>query len=291
MGFLDLNGWDLNVSVDSFRSSDVEIGSRGGAYSGASRDGRRAIGLQFQGTAVLQKNIDAGPLENMLRGRGHHFPFDTTLYADGTGVGPEAGYSATLVTAAPAPKYGTRCLKVPSATSISWIVDMPWYPEQGMGEYTLMFWFWNGASWDHYIITSAPDGGSSFKNGASAAAPGNYSVTEASPGTLTVTLEGQNAAGANADAYFDDLVILPFSLDPQGDAVATDAITGFYTAGRAFSAMPRLLVTGTCLNGGVGYLEMLGAVGNVGWAQAMVGGVWTTVRTVEFTLTEAAPRR
>lgn len=296
MAFLTINGWTIPILDGSFSVQDVDVGQRGPGYSGASRDARRAIGLQVRATAVVQGHHLAMPLEELLRGKGHHFPFDETLYAEsgsGVGVGPEAGYSATLVTAAPAPKYGTRCLKVPSGTTISWIVDEKWYADYGQGEYTIMFWFWNGASWDHYIMTSAPNGTSSYKNGVYATpAPSNYQVTETSPGLLTVELQGQNAAGVNADAYFDDLVILPYSLDVNGDNTAWESITGFYGAGRAFSALPRLDVGGSWYRNGEDFLEMVGTVVNSQYRQAQIASVFSnSARMVEFLLTEAAPKR
>lgn len=292
MAFLTINGWEIDVLDGSASVSDVEVGVRGGGYSGASRDARRAIGSQLKANTVLQDHWLAMILVELLRGNGHHFSFDETLYADsaaGIGVGPEAGYSATLVTAAPAPKYGTRCLKVPSATTISWVVKAPYDDSSGSGEYTVMFWFWNGASWDHYIYCSAPAGNSLFKNGAydSGSSPGNLSSAVASTGLLTVTLEGQNFAGANADAYFDDLVIMPVSLDPNGDGVAHAAITGFYGAAAAFSALPRLNVGGDWYHNGDRSIEMVGAVVGAGFK----GGIARKLRSVEFTLTEAAPSR
>lgn len=292
MAFLSINGWEIDILDGSFSVADVDVGVRGAGYGGSSRDARRAIGVQVKATTIFQDQWLSMPLEELLRGNGHHFSFDETLYADtasGRGVGPEAGYSASLVTAAPAPKYGTRCLKVPSATTISWIVNAPYDDPSGSGECTVMVWFWNGASWDHYVYCQAPAGVSLFKNGAylSGAAPGNVSATVASDGSATVTLEGQNFAGANADAYFDDLVILPVSLDPNADGVVTDAISGFYANTQAFSNLPRLDVGGDWYRNGDRTIEMVGAVVST----SHKGGLARKLRSVEFTLTEAAPGR
>ena len=292
---LTVNGWELPIMDGAFKVTDVEIGSRSGAYSGASRDARRAIGKQITCTVALQTDLLSEPLEDLIRGRGHHFPFDTTLFADGTGVGPESGYSAVLGSAAPAPKYGTQRLQVTSASSISWIVDAPYDAASGSGSFTLMWWFYNGASWDHYIYSESPSGAALYKNGAydSAGLTGNVTATVNSDGELTVTLEGQNVAGANATAYYDDLVILPFALDVNADGVVTAAMTGFYSAGRAFSAMPLLDVGGAWYRANTfGPMPMVGSVTGVGYNQGSINGQWhQTLRTVDITLTEAAPRR
>ena len=53
MAFLTINGWEIDVLDGSASVSDVDVGVRGGGYSGASRDARRAIGSQLKASTVL----------------------------------------------------------------------------------------------------------------------------------------------------------------------------------------------------------------------------------------------
>jgi hypothetical protein len=285
MAILVLNGHTIPVLDGSPSWTYEEIGPVGASIKGWTRDAVRTRRRVFTATVPYHNADKRDEIIHLVSGRGHHIPFDTSLYSDG-GVGPNSGYSCTLGTTAPTPKYGTRRVNVGSGTALSYVVEAP------LGDVYSVLWWYNlsnttpGANtYLHHAVTKNAAGTVVYyENAVAGATINNYSVAYATP-SLTVSLEGQEApgGGATAGAFFDDLVILPFD-------ISATMVASIYGAGRAFSAMPLLNLTGDILRE-PGPVLVRGKVGgDVRLAQASVNGTWyNNLRTFPITLTEAQP--
>lgn len=274
MTFMTINGWSVGIADKNAKMRREEIGLMDGrAFSGQQHDTRRAVKRTGQfATAVLSED-DGEALENLLTGIGWHFPFDVDLYSEDTRLGPASGYTASIGSTSPSPKFGVRRLAVSSSTSIRWDAKLG-------TSYTLMAWIWNGSSWDHWIRRVDDSTGSAvttlWKNGTSGQA-NLYAITVS--GT-SVYLQGKNpTTGANATTYFDDLVVLPW-------VASASQIAAWSSATSAFSPLPKLDLGGDVIRDGTS-IEVRGRVTDVSIEQAMVGGVWVdNARRVSFTMLE-----
>lgn len=270
MPFLSLNGWEVEVADNAAALEFVEVGaSEGRGFAGTNRSTRRALKRKGEFTATPLSNADGSGLIRLLNGEGWHFPFDSDLYSEDTLLNPTTGYTATLGTATPSPKFGTKRLTVPSATTIAWDCALS-------TSYTLACWFWNGAAWEHWVRRSDAGVVTLWKDGTSGqAACGFMKVSSTSAQLL-----GRNAADdGNAAAYIDDLVVLPWSAS-DGQIAAWCAATA------AFSALPKLDLAGDVLREG-GTIEVRGKVSAGKFLQARLSGTWsTTNRVVTFSVEE-----
>lgn len=274
MSFLSLNGWSVGIADRNAKLRREEVGlMEGRAFSGMQHDTRRAVKRTGQFTTGVLGEDDGDALENLLTGLGWHFPFDQDLYSEDTKLGPSAGYTATLGTTTPTPKFGTRRLSVPSGSTILW--------PAGLGSnYTVMAWIWNGSSWDHWIRRSDDSSGSVvttlYKNGVSGQ-PALYSLTVSGG---AVYLSGRNpATNASATTYYDDLVVLPW-------VASAGQLAAWSSAASPFSPIPKLDLSGDVLRE-ASSIEVRGKVTDVVYEQAMVGGVWQdNARRVSFSLLE-----
>lgn len=274
MPFLALNGWAVGIRSGNAKLRREEIGlTEGRAFTGQQHDTRRAVKRTGQFVAALASEDDGEALENLLTGTGWHMPFDVDLYSEDTRLGPVAGYTASLGSTTPSPKFGAKRLLVPSGTSIAW--------GAGLGtNYTAMVWVWNGTSWDHWIRRSDDSSGSTvvtlWKNGTSGQA-NLYSLVVTAG---SVYLQGKNpSTGTNAATYFDDLVVLPW-------VASASQIAAWSAAATAFSPLPKLDLSGDVLRES-GTTEVRGKVSDVSYGQAMINGVWQdNARVVSFQLLE-----
>lgn len=275
MAFLTLNGWAVGVANGNAKMRREEVGlQEGRAFTGQQHDTRRAVKRTGQFTTTVLSEDDGDALENLLTGIGWHFPFDADLYSEDTRLSPSSGYTATLGTTSPSPKFGTKRMGVPSATTISWPCGLS-------TNYTVMAWIWNGTTWDHWIRRSDDTTGTPvvtlWKNGASGQ-PNLYAMTVSSG---SVNLLGRNPTtnATGVTIYFDDLVVLPW-------VASASQIAAWSAATSAFSPIPKLDLAGDVVRDGSA-IEVRAKVTDVVLTQAMVDGTWTdNARRVSFTLLE-----
>lgn len=273
MSFLSINGWDVPIEPSNADIRPEEVARTDArAFTAAMLDTRRGEKLRGEFTTSLLSMADADALKNLLLGRGWHFPFDGDLYSEDTGLSPQTGYTATLGTTTPSPKFGTHRCKVPSATSL--------YYNTGLGNsYTIMGWIWSGAAWEHWARVS--DGSTSsptvtcYKSGSVVA--NNYAMTVTSGYAY---LNGKvPSTGSNSDAYFDDIVVLPW-------AVSAGQLAAWSVAANAFSALPKIDVGGDVLRD-YGTVEMRGRVGGGKLFMARLSSGWSdNAQRVQFTVEE-----
>jgi hypothetical protein len=281
MTILNLNGYAVNVAPGSLKRGAIEeIGPSDGNYRGWMRDAVRARRRTWSGNIVVDSAASQESLEQLISGRGFHFPFDNGLYSDKSGLGPNSGYSVTLASAAPAPKFGNFRMQITSASAIAWTCEVPI-----SGTWSMAWWFSSGAGWTHYCVTSKAGSVIKYVNGAvSVATLGNYSVS-VSGTTMTFYLLGRDVAGAfSAAAYFDDLVIFPTC------ALNANIVAAFAAATAAQSPLPHLNLTGDLLDE-AGPVEVRGKLGDVSFLEGHKGAWSNSLRTVAFSLVEANPYR
>lgn len=277
MAIISFGGFTPSVQDGSLSVSVEEHGPASPSYRGYLRDAVRARRRTWKFTVPVDTAANGDALADFILGRGHHFAFDTSLYSDG-GLGPQSGYAASLGTAAPAPKFGSRRVQVNSATTLSWVMSVP-----RTGSWTMAWWFYNGASWDHWAVTSNNTTLTYYKNGVGTTAPGNYSVTESS-GNGTFSLLGKNVAGTNQNSQFDDLVILPWP-------ATSTMVTAWAAATSAFHPLPYLYLSGDVLTE-TGPVQVRGAVRSLPMSQGAPSSGWANnLRSVDVELVERQPYR
>lgn len=282
MPIISLNGYSLNVAPGSIRRGSIEeIGPVEGSYKGWTRDAVRARRRTWSGTIPYEVSATQEAVEQLITGRAHHFPFDSGLYSDKSGLGPNSGYSVTLAATAPTPKFGAYRCQVTSGSAVAWTCDVPI-----ANTWSMAWWFSTGGAWTHYCVTSRAGTVTRYVSGAvSGATLANYSVTTS--GTSgTFSLLGKDTAGTNsATAYFDDLVIFPTC------ALNANLVTAFAASTIAQSSLPFLNLTGDVLDE-AGPVEVRGRLGEVRFVEGYKGGAWNNnLRTVDFTLVETKPYR
>jgi hypothetical protein len=221
MPFLALNGIEIDALNDTFTETPREIGSTEPAFDGTLRRTRiaRKRDVRFDTPWMLQS--EARAWEGLIVGEGHSWSFDSHLYSS-KGLGPNAGYAASQVTAAA--KYGTGYLSVNATTgTITYAASLG-------SNWTIAYWMQVGGNWFHYVRTSAGD---KWENGVQN--NGLALKGTVTSGSLVIT----NTDGSAA--LFDDVVALPF-------VVPSAWVASLYAATVAFSSLPKLDMTGDCLS-------------------------------------------
>jgi hypothetical protein len=259
MPFLAVNGIELPVAPDSFEERVREVGFTGPAYSGALRKTRRAVkrDCTFETPPMLAS--EALAWDALLRGLGEVWSFDSHLYGSkGTGPASDTGLSVVaggffgnrMEIAANDP---VRTASFAVGVGISW---------------TVAVWRYGG----HWTTTGDArhflDG--AFEDGT---IPPWLTVSGG-----TVTLSGELAAASQ----WDDLVILPYVAPDSW--IATTWAEG--DAGRAFSSLPRLRVSGDAVSEAASR-TCIGDVSSSRLLQGVVNGSWhTNLRKLSVTLSE-----
>lgn len=273
MSFLSLNGVDIPVR-DGQASRDPQIygGVANRSVQGAYNSSRRGVkwGGKFK-TRMLSVQT-ANLIEGLVLGRGNTFPFDTSFYSKIKGIAPSSYSGVTLSTSSP--KVGTRSAYFASGGEMI-------YPMGLLGDWTLLMWFKDLATWVHYAIRydsvldvlhtyqDLVDRGTLVYN--------MYSVE--TNGDLE--LYGKwAAAGTDTDAYFDSLVVLPYYAD-------TDMIDYHHDsteAGTLYPAAPQMAMSGDLNRED---LTVEGKLGNQSHIQAYDAGAFSDqMRSVSFSLVE-----
>jgi hypothetical protein len=283
--FLRIDGFDIPVLAGSGRVEESEVGSIDRAEDGQLRDFIRVRPRVWRVNVPFTTWAKSDALQNLVRGRGHHIPFDTSYASDG-GVGPNSGYAGcSLSTSAPSPKFGTRRLAITSAAAgMTFTVACP------LGDqWTLMFWLYTAATavWKHYAVTKDGTGTTvKYVNGVAGATLANYTVTVT--GTSgSFNIQGKDNAGTNNLVHYDDLVILPWAATAQ-------MVAAWAAQTVAFSPLPRLNLQGTFISDATvnRQVTVRGNVGGITTAEAHLGGTYyANLQAVELTFTEVAPYR
>lgn len=232
MSYLAVCGVETSIAVGSLRETVREIGSADVAFDGTATKSRLAVKRDFAFRSTPLTQAEAYAWDCLLRGLGHVWSFDSTLYSSkGLTAGTVTGCSIDTTEE----QYdGTGCLQITSGntfapasvynTSIGCTV-LVWRKAtatSGSGGHT------------HFICTEDSAGDNAYwTNGASKATgslPDGIAIASGA-----VTLSGYSAA----TRYFDDLVVLPFVIP---DAWASQLYT--LCNAQAFSSLPRLYVNG-----------------------------------------------
>jgi hypothetical protein len=273
MAFLTINGWDVPIADGQASLVYQQLGRQSRSYSGVLSGTYRAKVREWKLQTTLEDEASAEAIEGLIDGTGHVWTFDNDLYSS-KGLGPATGYSVTV--AAAGGKIGGMAT-VASNTAISWAatsVNVPW---------TLLAWKKDLAgAWQHYGLNVT---GTQFKNGAEhTPAAGDSVANWAVHSSGNFSLLGKGIDGANAAAFYDELVIVPYLMPiDQIAATYTEAV-----AGRGFSALPVLKLTGDCVAETYsGPLSVIGEMGNNAFVQAMYSGSFqSNLRRMDFVLRE-----
>jgi hypothetical protein len=226
---LTLNDIPIPVAADSFGEDAPQvIGEDVRAFDGSLRSTEIAVKRVWRGRTTPKLQLEREALRRLIRGEGDHFVFDADLYSD-KGLLATYGGSAPTIVGSPAPKYGAGCVSVPNGSTLQVAGVIPSTAPLG---WAVAVWRYNGASWDHYLVTSA---GEKWVNGARNDAASTTWLGVAS-GTLSLSGDG-------AIRYYDDLVVLPFRIPTSWASI-------IYGAGHAWPTMPRLAAAGVGVPGG-----------------------------------------
>lgn len=263
MPLIALNGIEVPVLVGSFSKGDPEvIGERTRSLSGTMRTTHVATKRRWSASLSHRSTAEADAWRRLLLFDWDVVSFDSTLYsAKGSGPSASAGTPAVSTTRA---KFGARSLAVSDVNGASYRLAAV------NPTYTIMVWRWDGAAWDHHVITSAGD---EYLNGVAGtfAAPGLAQTGgEVSLGSLSGT------AATATTYYFDDLVLLPF-------AVPSEWVADIYAAGAAFTG-PALTATGDGIEGAPRYV--VPQVGQTSTVGAWVDGTFQAVEVLSVELEE-----
>lgn len=262
---ISINGMDNPTANDGATLTPHTIGdAERGAGVGEMRDARRGLKEDGDLTMTPQAAAEADAWEGIILGRGVRWSFDESLVSD-MGLPPNTGHSATLGTTAPAAAFGYARAKVPSATTLAYSFNIV----SKDARWSVMYRFWNGASWDHYVVRSD---GNKYKNGVNiGTAVGAVSVSAAlsiTSGTgilsVTVTLKGRNITDlADADAFYDELVFMPWIF-------TATLLAAHYTANVVWGKCPRINISGAATE--TGTMECYGEITGRKYLQADTGG-------------------
>lgn len=261
MSLLLVNGLTVPIAEDSMSESPREVGSAEPAFDGSLSRTRQSTKTDIAFATPPLSSADALAWLELLRGKGEHWSFDTSLYGS-KGLGPTAGYVAS--NPAGTPKFGAAVLRLTATTG-----DIEF--TAGLGSiWTMMVWRYESAVWHHYTVCSD---GKKWLDGVRADATVTtwFGVAAGIPHL-------SNSTGAAVD--YDDLVLLPFLVSTTWPPV-------FGIAATAFSELPKLTLSGDLI-WEASTRTVLGSVSAVKPLRGVLSGVSAaTHRTLSVMLEEA----
>lgn len=258
MAFLTLNEIEIPVLDGAASRQRVLIGEKARALDGTLRSSVVARKEQWTVRTPPVTPDLAAAIVGLVEGQGHSFPFDTDLYSAGKGLPVHS--SALAVISASSPKFGAGCLSLAADGYVTYRTALG-------GEWTVGVWRDGGGGWTHWLVTSK---GAVYQDG-SHAGP--------APSWLEVDALGNVTIVDSLGARYDDLVCLPY-------VVPTSWAEVWGTATEAFSALPRLRLSGGIVRGAVYQVE--GTLAGEPFVQAQLDGAWrSNAVEVEFTLEQA----
>jgi hypothetical protein len=241
VAFLTINGIAWSIAGQGSNAAVLhvnEVGWSGRMIDGSYAKTQRAIKRGYKFRTIPLGPADCLALKNMLLGLGNHWSFDSStgyLYSDVKGLTYDGQSGSTAyVTSSPTPKFGAGCLEILSGGELTFSRALTDQTGTIGTTASYVLWFWNGASWDGYSGSwTNGSAGTQYKNGVSQGTtiPGFLSLSSG------LNLFGKTAGGSNANAYFDDLVILPY-------AARNADLQAWSQATSAFSNLPQLTLAG-----------------------------------------------
>lgn len=275
VAMVTLNGWELPILDGSFKRTDVNGGSRSRRYSGAYKDHRRFREIAWSGETPILDPAEAKAVFRLLKGLGDSWDFTNTNKSyKGNIIETSANVTYDNV-------YGKDAgdgMKITSGNecSIVSVLSEPFWD----GTWTIIFDHSNteGSGFSRYLRTSNHTSGNGYKNGVFS----DHSIDDILQFDTTngFQLQGYNPGVGAADAYYDNLVILPF-------AVTTEMALVWSLNTNEFSQLPFLSMT--IANNPVVYNVIPDAESSE-YIQANIGGTWYhNAQRVEFLL-ETSPQ-
>jgi hypothetical protein len=255
MSLLTLNGIVIPVAAEGVRVVDDSLKTSTRMIDGEYRRDIRAYKRRIIGQTRLMPLDEARAVWELLRGRGHTWPFDETLSNGGQysskGLAVTGDFGLTT-----GGKFG-RFLEA-SGIGDAQVAGLSAYS----AAWTTAQWIFTGSVWEHRLHTSA---GLKYTNGSpTPSASWSYPITS---GTYTI-LNGTE---------IDDLVILPYPL-PAALCAQWPQTTPFGLL-PALSAAGDLIPEASLLVEGTGEPELQLTQGS--W-----GGVWQALASVPLDLVE-----
>ncbi len=243
MSWLTINGVEIPVKFPSATRMRYRHGAMDKrSFDGSSRHHHRTTKRIWKFVTVDMTEAAANQLEGFLTGLGYRFSFDTTIFDDGKGLGPNAGYSGD--TSAAVKLLGARSQYVASGNKSIYATGI-------IGDYSILVHHYI-ASWKTWAVSYNSDTSTLTKYHTGAVSADTIGFLEWSAGTLTI--HGKNDTGgadmagssANANVYYDELIVLPFQIT----AALHTAHYGTAGAGLAFGSLPKLAMAGDVVSTG-----------------------------------------
>lgn len=214
---IQLNGWDLPVLDGSLERSYVIGGERGRRYGGSIRDHRRWTRDVYTGETPTLAPLEAKAVKRLLKGLGDRWDFSNAgLSYKGNAVETDA--NVTYPADSGRDGSGDTGMKVASSGTAK-IIDSLSEPFWD-GTWTCIFDYspTAGSGFARYLVTDNYGVGAAYGNGTFS----GYNIDRIFTFDTTNGFQflGKSlSTGSNADAYFDNVVILPFAVTPGMAAV------------------------------------------------------------------------
>lgn len=246
MPALVINGITVPVGVDSLKRSVEEVGERTRAFDGTAILNRRWTKRVLEFEMPVASQVDQLAWMALLRGEGHVWPFEASLYS-AKGL-PVVNAAASIGATSPAPRYGSGRLAANGAST--------GFPTKLGPAWTVALWHISGAAWNHYTVNSL---GQKWDNGLRNDLANTWFLSVSASGDLTLS-----------SAWYDDVVAFPAIMPTTWPPL-------LYATGRPFPPLPRLEAYGDLFPGSSASspVYVRGEVSSFDYAPAWIGGVWT----------------
>ncbi len=265
MPFLAINGATFSVQDGSCQETLEVLGDSAWSFNGTRLTTTLAQKRVLQVQTPPLAASDAEPWRCLLNGGdtiGQRWSFDETSGTDWQWSSKGLAKASGSATSLGGGKFGAG-IRIAAAGQVTWAPGVA-------TQWTLMVWKYNSllTAWQHWILCSD---GTKYLAGVATATSIDWLAFAS--GTLTL---GDSGSIGNQD--FDDLVFLPCVL-------SSSLALAFGTATAAFSALPKLTLTGDVIPETTRSVE--GSEVSSEGVQAMIGGSWaSTGRRLSATLSE-----
>lgn len=236
MSFLTINGMPLPILAGSLSTSEIEIGERGDAFSGAPFNALRRVKVKRSFRTPAMSQADAAGWKAILRGLGVTWAFAADLYSD-QGHPEESGSEFVSW----------------SSGAVNIAAELGAYAEWDVGagsDYFVQLW-WDGDSW------ALSSDGTKYHNGSTVSAWGDVGIAFSS-GHLRIS----NATGTGSVSV-SNVIYLP--------AVPSAAMILALAGVAAYPALPQLTLDGDVVPSPV---YVTGSVAGASVVNARIGGVF-----------------
>lgn len=211
MAWLTINGIDFTRYIastgDPVAGDRREIGDAATSAAGFTRITRQTRKYDLTLKTVPLTGSDANAIEQFVCGIGQSWTFEGSptrgLYSS-KGLGPEAGYSASIVSTGggATPRFDDCVLRLAASSGGATYHALPTMAATSVPTWTFMIWRYESAVWHHYIVRSD---GAKWKDGVRDDSIDTSSwLFTSSPGYINLL----NTDGSPQD--YDEMVIYPF---------------------------------------------------------------------------------